>query len=409
MLPFVTTGTVVICIVMLLLLVVSLTFKLKRERDRAEFAESKGRLITDNLAAAVLIHTLKGEVVWCSPYSEVLTGAPTSEICEPGVSFLIDNLYEDDRESFKNALSVVASGEPFNYRYRFYHRSGLCLWLEARSVLLSETASRYPLSYKGVKNEPLAISVTLDVTASVNAQLMLEERNRDINEFTYMLSHDLKAPIATIRGMLEVIKEESGAIKEVAVAQISNSDPSEIEPIRHIERALDRLSSLVAGVLELARVSNFEGQLEVVQLRDVLSEVVEDYRIQIDQFGVNLEFANNLPAVLATKTQLYQLFSNLIGNAIKYRHPERQLQLAVKLAPGGSRRRVGVSICDNGLGIHEQFKESIFKPFSRRNCEVEGSGVGLAAVKKIAKRLGGDVELTSSAGEGSVFTVWLRR
>jgi signal transduction histidine kinase len=399
----------ILILIILLGLVVYLSVKLKRELSRAEFAESKGRLITDNLAAAVLIHTLKGEVVWCSPYSEVLTGAPTSEICAGGVSFLADNLYEEDRESFENAISVVASGEAFNYRYRFYHRSGLCLWLETRSVLLDASASKYHLGREPLGDEFLVISVTLDVTASVNAQLMLEERNRDINEFTYMLSHDLKAPIATIRGMLEIIKEDSGASQKTVAPQMRDIESSDIEPLVHITRALDRLSQLVAGVLELARISNFEGRLEMVKLSEVLNEVIDDFSVQIDKFGVTLQVSKDLPAVLATKTQLYQVFSNLVGNAIKYRHPERPLELSIKVLPGGNRRRIGVCVCDNGVGIPQSFKDDIFKPFSRRNREVEGSGVGLAAVKKIVKRLGGEVELTSSAGEGSTFTVWFRR
>lgn len=348
------------------------------------------KALTDNLAAAIILHRRDGAVEWCSPYTEVLTGFSLSEIYSEREVFLTTHVHEDDRDIVRHSLAIVASGEPFQCRYRFYHKSGLCLWLETRTVPVLDQQSQVDV----------ALSITLDVTASVNAQLKVEERNRDLNEFTYMVSHDLKAPIVTLRGMLELVKDGSAAAMKEGIA----------EPVEHMGKAIKRLESLVEGVLELARVSTTERELVPVNLSEVVAEVIDDYRWQLDQLGAQISVGDGFPWVFGHKTQLYQVFGNLIGNAIKYRDPSRALCIVIRPSEGSTRRRTMIDVIDNGRGIAPEFRESIFTPFARAGENViEGSGVGLAAVKRILEKLGGSIKVDSVVGEGSTFTVQLRR
>ena len=160
--------------------------------------QTRYKILTDNVAAAVILHQPDGTVLWCSPYTEVLTGFSLSDIYRDKEKFLKAHVHDEDRDIVEKALAIVATGEPFQCRYRFYHKSGISLWLETRTVPV----------YDHVAQEYVALSITLDVTASVHSQLKVEERNRDLNEFTYMISHDLKAPIVTLRGMLSLLEEE---------------------------------------------------------------------------------------------------------------------------------------------------------------------------------------------------------
>ena len=348
------------------------------------------KILTENVAAAVMLHEANGTILWCSPFTEVLTGFPLSEIYRNKETFLKTNIQEEDREIVERSLRIVATGEPFQCRYRFYHKSGMALWLETRTVpILDNTSSEY-----------VALSITIDVTAHVLNQLQVEERNKDLNEFTYMISHDLKAPILTISGMLGILEEED-AIK---------NNPQLSEPLAYIRKATKRLQDLVSGVLELARISAADRSLEPIRLSDVLSEVLDEHRLQIEQSAAKITTVEELPVVLGNKTQLYQVFSNLIGNAIKYKTNDRPLVISIGSDKGSSRRKTSIIVSDNGRGISSEKIDTIFKPFNRAGEEsIEGAGVGLASVKKLVEKLGGTISVASDVAKGTSFTIELRK
>lgn len=348
------------------------------------------KILTENVAAAVMLHEADGTILWCSPFTEVITGFPLSEIYRNKSTFLTTNVQEEDREIVQRALQIVATGEPFQCRYRFYHKSGMALWLETRTVPILDNTS----------NEYVALSISIDVTAHVMNQLQVEERNKDLNEFTYMLSHDLKAPILTVSGMLGILEEEE-AIK---------NNPQLAEPLSYIRKATKRLQDLVSGVLELARISAADRTLEPIPLRDVINEVLEDHQLQIQQSEAKITTIEELPVVLGNKTQLYQVFSNLIGNAIKYKRSDRPLVISIGSEKALSRRKTSIVISDNGRGISSDKIDSIFKPFNRAGEEtIEGTGVGLASVKKLVEKLGGSIKVESEDNQGTSFTIELRK
>jgi PAS domain S-box-containing protein len=348
------------------------------------------KILTENVAAAVMLHEADGTVLWCSPFTEVLTGFPLSEIYRNKSTFLTANVQDEDREIVQRSLHIVATGEPFQCRYRFYHKSGITLWLETRTVPILDNTS----------NEYVALSITIDVTAHVMNQLQVEERNKDLNEFTYMLSHDLKAPILTVSGMLGILEEEDLIKNNLQLA----------EPLTYIRKATKRLQDLVSGVLELARISTAERSLEPIPLHDVLREVLEEHQLQIQQCKATVTTVEELPIVLGNKTQLYQVFSNLIGNAIKYKKSDRPLVISIGSEKALSRRKTSIVVSDNGRGINSDKIDSIFKPFNRAGEEtIEGTGVGLASVKKLVEKLGGSITVESEHDQGTSFTIELRK
>jgi len=348
------------------------------------------KILTDNAAAAVMLHEADGMINWCSPFTEVLTGFSISEIYKNRENFLRANAHEEDKSLIERALAIVSTGEPFQCRYRFYHKSGMTLWFETRTVPIFDSDS----------NQYVALSITLDVTASVISQMQIEERNRDLHEFTYMISHDLKGPIFTIKGMLCILQEEN----------LESHAPAYQEPVEYISKATTRLEQLVEGVLELARVSSSEKALERVEMRDVLSDIASDYKRQFQDTTALLEIASELPAVLGSRTHLYQIFGNLVGNALKYRSPDRPLVVTITPHLTASRRKAGFTVTDTGRGIPSDKVDLIFKPFNRAGEDaIEGTGVGLACVKKLIEKSGGAIAVESIEGVGTTFTIELRR
>ena len=142
----------------------------------------------------------------------------------------------------------------------------------------------------------------------------------------------------------------------------------------------------------------------------MLTDVADDYRRQFDDTGALLDIASDLPPTLGNRTQLYQIFSNLVGNALKYRSAERPLIVSIGSCSAPSRRKVRLTVTDTGRGIPHDKLDLIFKPFNRAGEEaIQGTGVGLACVKRLVEKVGGSLSVESTEGVGTTFTLELRR
>lgn len=360
-------------------------------------------LLTNNLAAAVIVRDNNGKISYVSPFCEVLTGYSRAEIygseldldpelaetgsLDPstkGQDFMLAISHPEDIEQLKRAFRVSATGEAFQYRHRFYHRSGIEMWAETRTVpVLGEDGSVIT-----------TLSITFDVTGTVRYQKQVEERNRDLQDFTYMVSHDLKAPLFTIQGMASLLKDENAATL--------NSTGQ--EALDHIIQASSRLQALIASILEYSKAGTSVTNREGVALNTVISEVIADHSEEIKRSSAIIEIDEEIGNVLGDRIKLYQVFSNLLGNALKYRSPERVPLIQVSKLKSINRRRVEILVSDNGLGIPEDKLSEVFRPFQRLNsADVEGSGVGLACVKRIVDKLGGEINVKSDISQGSKF------
>ena len=351
--------------------------------------EQRAKILSDNLIAAVLLQDGSGKIFYCSPFTEVLTGYSSQEITGNGGDFLESVMHPDDLGQYRRALEICRSGEAFQFRYRIYHRSGIEIWVETRTVPI--------LDDDGAVSSFL--SITLDVTGMVRYQKQVEEKNRDLQDFAYMVSHDLKAPIFTIKGMLGIIRDD--------YAPSMPADSKEV--IEHIERAAQRLEQLVSRVLEYSRISNQELKLLPVDLNLVLADVQRDFKVQSNDAGAVISIDARLPTVLGDQLQLYRVFANLVGNAIKYRDPARSAEIRVNSTASRDSRYARIEVADNGQGIPQDKLESVFRPFHRlHGAAIEGTGLGLATVKKLIEKSGGTVELSSTVGQGSTFAVSLK-
>ncbi len=345
-------------------------------------------ILINNLAASVLLYDLNGKISYASPYTEVLTGYRVEELTEAKDDFIADIVVEEDRARYQRAKQVSALGEDINVRYQIRHHSGLNLWVETHLVPIANEDGEI-VSVMGV---------TIDMTALVRHQLLIEEQNKDVKDFSYMISHDLKAPVFTIKGMASLLKEDYGP----------SMSKEGLESLGYIIEGANRLEQLIASVIEYSSISIKELEVSDVSLSEVLSSARKDLTQQIRDSQAQISIEENLPLVQGDRLRLYQVFSNLLANAIKYRSPERQLQVYVRLQEH-SAQQVVIEICDNGLGIPESKLEDIFRPYHRAHGrEIEGSGIGLACVRKILDRLGGSIKATSQLGKGSVFTVILK-
>jgi PAS domain S-box-containing protein len=345
--------------------------------------------LIDSLSAAVVVRNETGKIIYCSPYVEVLTGYATKEIYECDEDFFLKICHEHQKERVFRSLKVSElSGEPFQFIFQYFHKSGIEMWAESRTVPT--------FSDDGTISG--TVSVVLDVTAMVTHQHMVEEKNAELKEFTSMVSHDLKAPIYTINGLINVLKEDFGEEFPKAAHEIFET----------IEKAGHRLESLIQSVLDYARIGAKDLAATAVNLNEVFNDVLAEHHHSIESNNAKIKI-ENLPDVIGDSSALTQVFSNLIGNAIKYKDPSRDPVIEVSASLHTTPKHVTITVSDNCLGIPEARLDDIWRPFVRvHETQVEGTGIGLATVKKLTERMGGSISVKKNSPNGSNFSVILR-
>lgn len=351
-------------------------------------AEERFKLLTEHMAASVMLRTKDGKTLFCSPYTEVLTGHPIVSFLEAKDDFLFTLVHTEDKEKYTRSSQIVLQGDAFQFRFRLLHRSGIEMWIEARVVPITDNTGETTAT----------LAILLDVTGPVRYQKQVESRNRELQDFSYMISHDLKSPLFTIKGMLGIIKEEFW----------QKLEPDLKEVLEHVGTAHNRLESLVTGILEYSRATSEQIEEEAVALQSLFSDIEKDYSPILAPHSGNLSFTPTSLLVIGNKTKLYQVISNLVGNATKYRDPDRKLEIALTAKLNENSKRVIITVTDNGLGIPEQKLSEVFRPFQRAHKHTEGSGVGLAIVATLVERMSGEISVQSKVGQGSTFSISLR-
>jgi PAS domain S-box-containing protein len=216
----------------------------------------------------------------------------------------------------------------------------------------------------------------------------LERSNRDLDQFAYITSHDLKAPLRGIVNLADWIEEDLGGEVTATVR----------EHLRLLRGRVTRMDGLIDGILEYSRA----GRAVAFESVDTAALVAEAIDLLAPPPDARITVAPNLPRVRAPRLPLQQVFLNLIGNALKYsRLADPAIEITAVLVHGATQFRVA----DNGPGIAPQYHARIWGVFQRLEArdEVEGTGIGLALVKRIVEAAGGEVGVDSEAGKGATF------
>ncbi|MDH4068985.1 MAG: ATP-binding protein, partial [Ignavibacteria bacterium] len=221
----------------------------------------------------------------------------------------------------------------------------------------------------------------------------IEHRNKELDDFTYVVSHDLKEPLISIEGyskiLLKEYQEEIGDSGKIYLSSLVNSST--------------RLKNLIDDLLTLSRLGRVTEAVAQVPLDAMFQDVLQDIQFTLQEANATVEVEGTLPNVLYNPTQLGMVVRNLISNAIKF-NDKPAPRVVLRCSTDETMHHVSVS--DNGIGIEEAYFAKIFMIFQRlhRTEEYRGTGTGLTIVKKIVENHGGTVTVSSVPGEGSTFT-----
>lgn len=222
--------------------------------------------------------------------------------------------------------------------------------------------------------------------------------NNDLDNFVYTASHDLKAPITNLEGLLNALKQDLGEEKEKHQEILGMMDNSIINFI-----------TVLTDLTDITKLREAQDNSENVNVAKLLEEVKANLRESINNTKAHIEMGRTDGITLTySRKNLRSILFNLVSNAVKYAHPERAPQIRVDLVHASNGDRL-LSVSDNGLGIPENQRSKVFMMYRRAHDHVEGSGIGLYLVKKIVDNSGDTITLESEPDKGSVFTVNFRK
>lgn len=246
------------------------------------------------------------------------------------------------------------------------------------------------------------------------AATALAEKNKDLEMLIYVASHDLRAPLLNIRGFVSELLRSCSAVQtlvertpgdSVSKTELARALEDVPESASFIQAGVARMDALLSGFLRLSRLGRAALRISRIDMNALLQNLAQSFAFQLREAGGDIDIGK-LPRCSGDATQLTQVFSNIIDNAVKYRDPSRPL--AVRVSAITNDGMVAYQISDNGIGIPEDHLQRVFEIFHRVNqSSNEGEGLGLTIARRILDRQGGRMTVESAVGAGSIFTVYM--
>ena len=379
------------------------------DRVRAEEAlrESEGKLkaLFESMTEMVALHELVVDplgqpsnyrITDCNRAFSAVTGIP--------------------REMAVGRLATEVYGTPVAPYLEEYSRVALCGEPHHFETYFPPMEKHFAISVVSPGKNRFA-TISTDITEVKKVQHVIASKNKELEQLVYVASHDLRSPLVNVDGYGRELEYALGEI--VQALECKEGSPAKLEALlraqlpdmnlalQRIRSGTKQMDALLKGLLKLSRMGRAGLTLGSICMNELVGQVVSSLEFQIRKSNVSVR-VGDLPPCRGDKMQVGQVFSNLVGNALKYLDPSRPGVIAIRGVEEPSRCVYCVE--DNGVGIPPEQREKVFELFYRLDpSKTEGEGLGLTIVRQVLDRLEGEVWLDSTPGEGSRFYVALPR
>jgi PAS domain S-box-containing protein len=304
------------------------------------------------------------------------------------------HVHPEDSDYIIKSIVEICTGTGTNWKeeYRYKKADGTYADVVDRGFVIRDeggTAVRMVGAMHDISERKKALFEMRQVTAE------LFKQNRELHEFGYIVSHNLRAPVANIKGIAMLMKMEAEA-SEALVPYLDNLGNS----IANLDEVIIDLSKILSS-----KNRNVDIRLEPLDLHDIIQHVKKEMFEKAQNTNFKLIITGGPFIVASYQVYLYSIFFNLISNSIKFR---QEVPLEVDIAVEQTASSVLITYQDNGCGIDlERYKEEIFKPYKAFHATIKGKGLGLFLIKNYIEALGGSIEVESSLGKGTTYLVIL--
>lgn len=374
----------------------------KRILDTLKRDQQMFNMLMDNIPDAIYFKDLNSRFIKINRPKAIRLGLndPEEAVGKTDFDFYDENFA---REAYEDEQRIMRSGEALIGKVEEVRsRDGITRWVSATKIPIKDENGKIiglvgisrditDLKLMERKLEHANIELKRHIEELQRVQEELKRSNRELENYTYAVSHDLKAPLRAIRSFISFLLEDYG----------EKLDGEGLEYLKRIDAAAARMNEFIEDLLLLSRVGRKFMEIEKVDLNDLLEEIIQDFKPIID--GKNGKvIVNRLPVLHIQRVWIKQLFINLIDNGLKFNKSEAPM---VEVSCEEKTDEYLFKVSDNGIGIREEHLNKLFNLFERLHSsdEYEGTGAGLAICKKIVENWGGRIWVESVFGKGSVF------
>lgn len=366
--------------------------KLKTITDTLHQNENQLKVITNSLPAFISYVDNELTYRYANDYYSRLSGFNDAVAGKRVVEVLGHEWFEHAKAYIERALN----GEQVSFNNKF----------ELKDGSIMEVDTKYVPDIDSQGNVAGFVVLGIDLTERLQFERMLEKQNKelvkinwDLDNFIYTASHDLRAPVSNIEGLINTLEDS---------LQEERSDDNIIQPVLNMmHKSVDKFKGTIQDLTEISKVQRRIGdEKESINLPHLLQDVLFSIRDIIQSSGAVIrEEFNGAENIKFSRKNLKSIFYNLISNAIKYR--KQNMPPEIHISSKYIDNQIELTVTDNGMGIARDQQEKIFSMFKRFHTHVEGTGVGLYIVKRIVDNAGGRILVKSEEGKGASFKILL--
>ena len=362
---------------------------LDKNKDNAEMKrdDKRFRVLFDLAPDGIMTVNLLGIITSANAAYYSLTGYKEEEIVGKHI-FKVNAMQRENITKYAKMFASFLKGEkPDTVEFTYIHKDGSIRWADARFTLIQEN--------DGAKE---IIVILREITERkekdaklLNAMNELERSNKELDDYTFAVSHDLKAPLRTLDSFSSFLLDDYADVM----------DDVGKEYLMRMKSATERMKVLIEDLLTISRVGRKFTEYELVNLNEIIKGIIEDNEIIIKEKECKI-ICDELPTIMTQRIWIKQIFSNLLSNGLKF-NTSKNPKIWINYEEIDDFHLFSVK--DNGIGIERRHEKKIFSLFQRLHTQEEypGSGAGLTICKKIVGSLGGEIWFDSEIDEGTTF------
>jgi PAS domain S-box-containing protein len=355
------------------------------ETKRADSALVKANLDLTGMISSIdevflSIDVLQKKLVLISPACESVYGY-AAEAFLADMSLLSSVIHEEDRHIADGAFAILQRGERYYSEFRIIHADKSIRWIASKLIPVFDAGSNLVLIH----------GVSSDITSRKQAENMLQEKIAELNEYIYRTSHDLRGPVTSSMGLVQLIKKEN-----------HNEHLKNYIEMLHTTNA--RMADMLASFGTAAGISTHQVGKDHIGISEFLHALVDSLKFIPEAGQVQFELdITTTPVIVCDPELLGTVVQNLVHNSIIYRNVKKIPSVSVKFSENAG--NLFLEVRDNGLGIQKEILPHIFDMFYRGNSYSKGSGLGLYIVKNAVQKLRGTIAVESETGIGTTFRI----